>query len=109
MPSLIEAESTLTARYQTTVPEPVRRALRLSKQDKLHYSLRGNGEIVISRAAAQQESDPALESFLDFLAADIQNHPEQLKALTKDTQRSLAKLTKGVKFDLNATLNADDE
>ena len=83
MPSLIEAESTLTARYQTTVPEPVRRALRLSKQDKLHYSLRGNGDIVISRAAAKPESDPVLESFLDFLAADIQSHPQQLKALTK--------------------------
>jgi antitoxin PrlF len=109
MPSLIEAESTLTTRYQTTVPEPVRRALRLSKQDKLHYSLRSNGDIVISRAAAQSESDPALESFLDFLAADIHKHPERLRALTKDTQRSISKLTKGVKFDLNAPLNADDE
>ncbi len=109
MPSLIEAESTLTARYQTTVPEPVRRALRLSKQDKLHYSLRGNGDIVISRAAAKPESDPVLESFLDFLAADIQSHPQQLKALTKNTQRSIAKLTKGVAFDLNVPLSANDE
>jgi antitoxin PrlF len=109
MPSLIEAESTLTARYQTTVPEPVRRALRLSKQDKLHYSLRGNGDIVISRAAAQPESDPVLESFLDFLAADIQNHPQKLTPLTKETQRRIKKLTKGVKFDLNAALSADDE
>lgn len=109
MPSLIEAESTLTTRYQTTVPEPVRRALRLSKLDKLHYSLRSNGDIVISRAAVQPETDPALDSFLDFLALDIENHPHQLKAITKDTQRSIGKLTKGVKFDLSAKLSADDE
>jgi antitoxin PrlF len=109
MPSLIEAESTLTSRYQTTVPEPVRRALRLSKHDKLHYSLRDSGDIVISRAIVQAETDPAIESFLGFLATDIQNHPEHLRALTKDTQRSISKLTKGVKFDLNAPLNSDDE
>jgi antitoxin PrlF len=109
MPSLIEAESTLTSRYQTTVPEPVRRALRLSKHDKLHYSLRDSGDIVISRAIVQAETDPALESFLDFLATDIQNHPEHLRALTKDKQRGISKLTKGVKFDLNTPLNADDE
>jgi antitoxin PrlF len=109
MPSLIEAESTLTSRYQTTVPEPVRRALRLSKHDKLHYSLRDSGDIVISRAIVQAETDPALESFLDFLAADIQNHPDSLRTLTKDTQRSISTLTKGVKFDINAPLNTDDE
>jgi antitoxin PrlF len=109
MPSLIEAESTLTSRYQTTVPEPVRRALRLSKHDKLHYSLRDSGDIVISRAIVQAETDPALESFLDFLATDIQNHPARLQALTKETQRSISKFTKGVKFDRNAPLNADDE
>ncbi|WP_206165702.1 type II toxin-antitoxin system PrlF family antitoxin, partial [Citrobacter braakii] len=37
MPATLEAESTLTDRYQTTVPETVRRALRLGKRDKIHY------------------------------------------------------------------------
>jgi hypothetical protein len=31
MPATLDAESTLTDRYQTTVPETVRRALRLGK------------------------------------------------------------------------------
>ena len=35
MPATLEAESTLTDRYQTTVPETVRRALRLGKRDKI--------------------------------------------------------------------------
>jgi antitoxin PrlF len=37
MPATLEAESTLTDRYQTTVPQTVRRALRLRKRDKIQY------------------------------------------------------------------------
>ena len=40
MPATLDVESTLTDRYQTTVPETVRRALRLYKRDKIHYSIR---------------------------------------------------------------------
>jgi hypothetical protein len=40
MPATLEAESTLTDRYQTTVPETVRRALRLRKRDKIQYVTR---------------------------------------------------------------------
>ena len=39
MPAMLEIDSTLTDRYQTTVPETVRRALKLRKRDKLHYSI----------------------------------------------------------------------
>jgi antitoxin PrlF len=35
MPATLEAESTPTDRYQTTVPETARRALRLRKRDKI--------------------------------------------------------------------------
>ena len=44
MPATLEVESTLTDRYQTTVPETVRRALQLSKRDKIHYTIRAGGE-----------------------------------------------------------------
>ena len=108
MTSLLEAESTLTARYQTTVPEPVRRALRLSKSDKLHYSLRDSGEVVISRAPTTSDGDPALEAFLAFLATDIQNHPDHLQPLTPQTRQGIRQLTEGVVFDLNERLPDDD-
>jgi len=42
--------STLTDRYQTTVPEPVRRALHLGKRDKIHYTMRPTGEVILTRA-----------------------------------------------------------
>ncbi len=38
MAASLEVESTLTDSYQTTVPETVRRALRLGKRDKIHYT-----------------------------------------------------------------------
>jgi antitoxin PrlF len=39
----IEVESTLTDRYQTTVPVIVRHALGLGKRDKIHYTIRQEG------------------------------------------------------------------
>ena len=44
----------LTDRYQTTVPETVRRALRLGKRDKIHYTIRPDGEVVLSRVEIQE-------------------------------------------------------
>jgi hypothetical protein len=62
VPSTLEAESTLTDRYQTTVPEPIRQVLRLAKRDKLHYALE-DGKVVLPRVEARLEDDlraPAL-------------------------------------------------
>ena len=43
MPATMQVESTLTDRYQTTVPDTVRRALRLGKRDKISYTIRPDG------------------------------------------------------------------
>lgn len=59
-------ESTLTDRYRTTVPEPVRRALKLGKRDKIRYIVR-EYEVVITRATAREEDDPVAGKFLQFL------------------------------------------
>ena len=56
MPATLEAESTLTDRYQTTVPETVRRALRLGKRDKIHYTVRPSGEVVLTRVDATEDA-----------------------------------------------------
>ena len=109
MPTTLEAESTLTDRYQTTVPETVRRALRLGKRDKIHYTIRSDGEVVLSRAAPGERDDPALASFLGFLARDIVSHPERLQAIDASFVQRLQSLTGGVDVDLDATLSADDE
>jgi antitoxin PrlF len=109
MPVTLEVESTLTDRYQTTVPETVRRALRLGKRDKMRYTIRPSGEVVLTRAEASQEDDPVLGQFLGFLARDIGSHPERLQALDVGFVQRLQSLTSGIEVDLDAPLSADDE
>jgi len=105
----LEVESTLTDRYQTTVPEMVRRALRLGKRDKIHYTIRPNGEVLLTRAATAEGDDPVLGPFLDFLARDLANHPERLRVVDAGFAQRLQSLDSGVEVDLDAALSADDE
>ena len=105
----LEVESTLTDRYQTTVPETVRRALKLCKRDKIHYTIRPGGEVVLSRVETAEEDDPVLGQFLDFLSRDIANHPERLQSIDAGFVQRLRVLTCGVEVDLDVALSADDE
>ena len=109
MPATFDVESTLTDRYQTTVPETVRRALRLNKRDKIHYTIRPDGEVVLTRAHASEVDDPVLGQFLGFLARDIANHPERLQAIDSTFVQHIHSLTGGFEVDLDAPLSADDE
>jgi antitoxin PrlF len=109
MSATLEVESTLTDRYQTTVPETVRRALRLGKRDKIHYTIRPGGEVVLTRVGTADEDDPVLGQFLGFLAQDIANHPERLQVVGAGLVQRLQSLVGGIEFDLDAALSADDE
>ena len=109
MAATLEVESTLTDRYQTTVPETVRRALQLGKRDKIHYTIRPGGEVVLSRARPMEEDDPVLGQFLGFLARDMASHPERLKAIDAALVQRVQALTSGVEVDLDAALSSDDE
>lgn len=105
----LEAESTLTDRYQTTVPEAVRRVLKLGKRDRIHYTIRPGGEVVLTRAGLDSEEDPALGKFLAFLAADLETHPERIKPMDTRLQERLQRLTGGIDVDLEHPLQDDDE
>ena len=103
----LQAESTLTDRYQTTVPDTVRKALRLGRRDKIHYTIQPNGHVLIARS--DSEEDPALGGFLNFLAKDMIDHPHRIQAMDPKMIARIKKLTAGVKIDLNAPLAAEDE
>jgi antitoxin PrlF len=109
MPAHLEAESTLTDRYQTTVPETVRRALRLDKRDRIRYSIRPDGEVVLTRGERIEEADPALGAFLDFLTRNIAEHPEHLRAVDAGFVQHIQSLVGDLEVDLDAPLSADDE
>ncbi len=109
MTSTLDVESTLTDRYQTTVPETVRRALGLGKRDKIQYTIHPGGEVVLTRAASPGDDDPALGAFLSFLAHDIAAHPERLQAMDATFVERLRSLVGEVEVDLDAALSEDDE
>lgn len=102
------SESTLTDRYQTTIPDPVRKALGLNKRDKISYTIESDGKVVISRADPSQ-SDPILGQFLNFLARDIEKNPQHLQAISVDLLNRVQSLVSEVEIDLNAPLSDEDE
>ena len=109
MAATLEVESTLTDRYQTTVPETVRRALGLGKRDKIRYSIRPSGDVVLTRIEASEADDPVLGQFLGFLARDLASHPERLQSVDAGLVQRLQTLVGDIEVDLDAALSADDE
>lgn len=104
----LNSESTLTDRYQTTIPETVRKALRLHKRDKVRYSIQANGDVHISRADSE-ENDPVLGEFLNFLANDLSDNPNRLTALDSNRANRAKSLVAGVTIDLDSPLSDEDD
>jgi antitoxin PrlF len=102
------SESTLTDRYQTTVPEAVRQALGLNKRDKIFYTIQSDGRVLLSRGE-QAETDPVLEKFLDFLAQDMADHPQSIQPIPSDLLQRAQALVAGMDVDLDAPLLDEDE
>lgn len=109
MAAILDLESTLTDRYQTTVPETVRRALKLGKRDKIHYTIRPDGAVMLTRANSMQGEDPVLGQFLGFLARDIGDHPEHLQTIDVGLLNRIQSLVGNMEVNLDAPLSADDE
>lgn len=105
--AVLVTESTLTDRFQTTVPSSVRQALNLDKKDKIKYVIQGDGNVLLMRADV--DSDPVLSEFLSFLANDMQHHPEKLQPLTASMRNSVEALVGETEIDLDAPLSGEDE
>ena len=46
----LKVESTLTDKYQTTMPGVVRKALGLKKRDRISYTILPDGDVLLSRS-----------------------------------------------------------
>ena len=108
MTEILQAESTLTDRYQTTVPDIVRKTLGLSKRDKIAYAINNDGTVTISRSKASEE-DPVLGKFLDFIAKDIEQNPQHIQPITKETLEQVQSLVEDIEIDLDAPLSDEEE
>lgn len=104
----LRVESTLTDKYQTTMPGVVRKALGLKKRDRISYTILPDGDVLLSRASDASE-DPAIGAFLTFLAQDISRNPGHIQAMNGTLRDKLNVLVDGVELDLDAALSPDDE
>ena len=106
--SILVSESTLTDRYQTTIPDAVRKVLHLGKREKIRYTIQNDGNVLLSRVG-QELTDPALGSFLNFLAKDIQQHPHHVQAVSQELVSHIQGLVGAVNVDLDAPLHDEDD
>lgn len=104
----LKVESTLTDKYQTTVPGVVRKALGLKKRDRISYTILPDGDVLLRRASDTAE-DPAIGAFLAFLVQDIRQSPGHVRGLDAPLRARLAELVDGVDADLDAALSPEDE
>jgi len=60
--------SKLTSKAQTTIPQPIRAALKLSEGDELVYEIRGE-QVVLSKARQVSEGDNPFQTFGEWNSA----------------------------------------
>ncbi|MBU1189832.1 MAG: type II toxin-antitoxin system PrlF family antitoxin [Gammaproteobacteria bacterium] len=109
MTHILETESRLTDRYQTTIPASVRKALSLQKRDRLRFVVQADGQVLLTRMVDGDADDPVIGQFLEFLAADMQRHPERIQALDASLAERISGLTGDLEVDLDAPQADDDE
>jgi antitoxin PrlF len=99
-PKVLEASAKLTAKNQTTIPTSVRTALGLEPMDRIKFQILTDGRVELIKASNQEdEFDPMVLAYLDFIEADILANPQMLSVLERDPE--LTKLLKDVEFDEN--------
>jgi antitoxin PrlF len=103
MTALVQEYSTITAKGQTTVPKSVRQALGVESGDRIAFHVDEHG--VSIRRVDVEDADPALDSFLKFLAKDVTQHPEGLKAFAPVLAERISRLTDGMVVDLDEAID----
>ena len=101
----LEEISTITAKGQTTIPKSVRQALGVDYGGRIAFRV-SDGGVTVCRADDETE-DPAIETFLGFLADDLKRHPEAVKALPPDLAARIASLTADMPVNLDDGIDGD--
>ncbi len=84
--------SKVTERNQTTLPPSIRAVLGIKAGERLGYVIQGTRVILMNASAA--EDDPVLDGFLQFLARDIEAHPEHIAPIPAELLAQAQALTR---------------
>src|SRR3546814_1478776 len=72
---LLKGVATITSKGQTTLPKAVRQTLGVEAGDSICYEVEQDGRVVVTRA--EENADPVVGAFLDFLERDMIAHPDR--------------------------------
>ena len=96
--SMKRLQSTLTARYQTTIPTEVRRRLGLNAGDQISYQFTDEGRVELIRDSSE---DQVLGAMFEALERNLAPYPERLVAVDELMYDDLKK------WDLDVDLDSD--
>jgi len=96
MADVLVKEAKITAQGQITIPAPIRENLGVSTGDTISFAVDTEGSVMVRRS---DDPDPALASFLEFLANDIQRHPERVRPVTDGLEKRLRVITRATIID----------
>lgn len=111
MGMVLEAEASLTAQNQITIPAPIRKILKLrGGQSRVKFQVHPeDGRVVMLRVpAARVQEDPSLKPFLALLQKDIERHPHRLSSFPPSLLEKARSLVEGVEVDLDGPLTGED-
>lgn len=109
-PDVFAIPATVTERGQTTIPLAVRKMLNLNKGDQVVFRALSDGSVVIAKKpSCNEDPDPVLGKFLEFLASDIEKNPGQIRTMPRSLFKRARALVEGVEVNLDAELPDDNE
>lgn len=102
---LLKEIATITTKGQTTLPKAVRQTLGVEAGDKICYEVAQDGRVVVTRV--EEDADPVVGAFLDFLERDMIDHPENIQPLSEAWMARMKDLVGHVKVDLDEPIEGD--
>lgn len=78
--------------------------MNLKPGEEIEYAILSDGQVLMTRKEENSEHDPVMESFLGFLANDIQHNPSQIRSHNTAFWDDVDALTEGMVIDLDAPL-----
>lgn len=107
MVDLLKAESTITAKGQTTIPKSVRKALGVDYGGRIAFVVDDQRRVHVEKAT-EETSDPVVERFLEFLEKDMLNHSRpRLVNLPASLPDRVAALVANMDVDLDDEIEGD--
>jgi antitoxin PrlF len=107
MPALLKKISTITEKGQVTIPKPVREALGLGYGGRVAFYVDENRHVSIEKVLDEADDDPVIDSFLGFLAYDMQQHPDRIGEFPQALVERMVELTKGMHVDPDEPILGD--